>query len=218
MNGYPIRQALVSYSTLASPLDQKVVARQRQYNVNEGGRVAIRTFDQWGKDFNGPRDSNAAHRGQDYRCSMPYYLQSYAIHMQGDLDVQDTVLASTRNIVGTANYLPYWQRYGGYNRPGNVRWTYPHYPYKFNWHNYGVQLAGTVNNHTVQFYGPGSMAHSMTGLAKDEGNWVTGGGATAQGAASEFNDQLTMADRTFNEGTAATTAPALHVLRPYANR
>ena len=96
MNGYPIRQALVSYSTLASPLDQKVVARQRQYNVNEGGRTAIKTFDQWGKDFNGPRDSNAAHRGQDYRCSMPYYLQSYAIAMQGDLSASSTMARSMR--------------------------------------------------------------------------------------------------------------------------
>ena len=86
---------------------------------------------------------------------------------------------------------------------------------EFNWHNYGTQLAGTVNNHTVQFYGPGSMAYSMTGLAKDEANWVTGGGATAQGSASEFNDQLNMADRTFNEGTASTTRPCLTILRGY---
>jgi hypothetical protein len=47
---------------------------------------------------------------------------------------------------------------------------------------------------------------------------VVGGGATAQGSASEFNDQLTMADKTFNEGTAVTTMPSLTVLRPYANR
>ena len=207
MNAYPIRQALVAYSTVASPLDQKTIARQRGYHRSQR---PIKTFDQWGKDWYTANDN--------WRCHMHYYLQSYSIFMQGDLDVQDTVLASTRNIVGSGNYLPYWQQHGGYNKPGNVRWTYPHYPYKWNWHSYATQLAGTVGNHTVQFYGPGSMAHSMTGLAKDEANWVTGGGAVAQGSASEFNDQLSASDRTFAEGNAATTGPALHVLRPYQNR
>ena len=219
MNGYPIRQSLQNYSTLASPLDQKVVARQRQYNVNEGGRVAIKTFDQWGKDFNGPRDNNAAHRGQDYRCSMPNYLQSYAIAMQGDLDVQDTVLGLTRNVQGGNNQDAYYGRYGGFrDGQGRARWLFPHYPFLYTWHNYRAHLNGDVNRHTVAFYGPGSMPHSLTGLAKDQANWVTGGGATAQGSASEFNDQLTMADKTFNEGVATTTAPSLLILRPFANQ
>ena len=47
---YSISQALVSYSSLASPGDQKVIARQRAYNTGGGNRVLIKSFDQWGKD------------------------------------------------------------------------------------------------------------------------------------------------------------------------
>jgi len=209
MNGYPIRQGLSSYSTMASPLDQKTIARQRGYYRNgPNGRVLIKTFDQWGKDWNNANN--------EYNCSVPYYLQSYAIAMQGDLDVQDTVLGLTRN-VGGGSHTAYYNQYGGYASDRN-RWLFPHYPFPYTWHNYRAHLTGTVNNHTVRFYGPGSMRYSMTGLAADQANWVTGGGAVQQGSASEFNDQLSQADRTFNEGVAATTAPCLTILRPYQNR
>ena len=205
MNGYPIRQSLASYSTLGSPLDQRTIARQRRY-AQRG--TLIKTFDQWGKDWNNANNN--------YNCHMPNYLQSYALAMQGDLDVQDTVLGLTRNVAG-GSHTAYYNRYGGYASDRN-RWLFPHYPFPYTWHNYRTHLNGTVNRHTVAFYGPGSMPHSLTGLAKDQANWVTGGGATAQGSASEFNDQLNMADKTFNEGVAATTAPCLTILRPYQNR
>ena len=39
MRAYSIRQSLIKESVLASPLDQKAVARQRRY--------AIKTFDEW---------------------------------------------------------------------------------------------------------------------------------------------------------------------------
>ena len=54
----------------------------------------------------------------------------------------------------------------------------------------------------------------MTGLAKDEGNWGTAGGAVAQGTASEYNDQLARANANYKEGQA--TAPGLNliVIRP----
>ena len=207
MNGYPIRQSLQSYATMASPLDQKTVARQRAYNVTfNGNRVLMNSFDQWGKEWK---------VGQDYACSVPYYLQSYAIAMQGDLDVQDTVLGLTRNVNGGSE-VSYYAQYGGYS--DKKRWLFPHYPFPYTWHNYRTHLTGTFNNHSTKFYGPGSLANSMTGLGTDQGNWVTGGGATSQASSSEFNDQLKQADRTFNEGTAVTTAPCLTILRPYQNR
>ncbi|MDP7010189.1 MAG: hypothetical protein QF685_02315 [Verrucomicrobiota bacterium] len=199
MNGYPIRQSLQNYSSLASPLDQKTVAMQRRHN--------IKSFDQWGRDW---------YSSEDYRGYIPHHMQSYAIAMQGDLDVQDTVLALTRNVVGSS-HAAYYRQYGGYARDRD-RWLFPHYPFPYTWHNYRTHLNGTVNNHTVAFFGPGSIKYSMTGMAKDQANWVTGGGAVLQGSSSEFNDQLKMADRTFNEGSAATRAPCLTILRPYQNR
>ena len=132
--------------------------------------------------------------------------------MQGDLDVSETILGLTRNVNG-GNYAPYYARYGSHSDA--TRWLFPHYPFRYTWHNYRAHLTGTFNNHTTAFYGPGSLQNSMTGLGKDQGNWVTGGGAAAQGSSSEFNDQLKQADRTFNEGTAVTSAPCLTILRPY---
>ena len=148
-------------------------------------------------------------------CYLHRNKQSYAIHMQGDLDVQDTVLASTRNI-RSGSYVDYYARYGGYSAAN--RWLFPDYPYLWGWFAYGAHLrwsAAGGGTHLNEFYGPGSAQYSMTGLAKDEGNWVVGGGAVAQGSASEFNDQLVMSDKTFNEGTAATSRPCLTILRGY---
>ena len=47
------------------------------------------------------------------------------------------------------------------------------------------------NRPDANFYGPGSQSYSMTGLAKDEGNWITSGGATAQGSNTKLNDAVT---------------------------
>jgi hypothetical protein len=54
----------------------------------------------------------------------------------------------------------------------------------------------------------------MTGLAKDEGNWGTAGGAVYQGAASEFNDQLARANANYKEGTAIAPGLNIIVIRP----
>ena len=54
----------------------------------------------------------------------------------------------------------------------------------------------------------------MTGLAKDEANWVTAGGSTAQGSASEFNDQLNRARDSFKEGVAVSDGLNLTILQP----
>ena len=70
----------------------------------------------------------------------------------------------------------------------------------------------------TKFYGPGSDTFSMTGLAKDEANWVTSGGATTQGSASTFNDQLNRAKDNHKEGVSVSTGLNLTVLRPANGR
>ena len=194
LNAYSIRQSLQSYASIASPLDQKVVARQR--------RKAEKTFDVYKQRTNLWHSRN---------------LQSYAIAMQGDLDAAETILGLTRNIQGhDGMWEQYYTQHGGYPRAG-IRWLYPHYPMRYQWHTYRAHLCpghghmGMINS----FYGPGSQKFSVTGLAKDQGNWVTGGGTVASGSISEFNDQLGRAADNFQEGSAVTTGPSLTILRPY---
>ncbi len=204
MNAFSIRQSLQGYSTLGSPLDQKVVARQRRKREKNFDEYKART-DLW-------HSRN---------------LQSYSIAMQGDLDVQDTVLALTRNVQGHDDmWMHYFMQNGGHT--DKARWLYPHYPMKYTWHTYRAHLCPTLHtkmpmgnmnmgnmNHGNSFYGPGSAQYSMTGLGTDQSNWVTGGGAVVQGLSSEFNDQLTRAEDIFSEGSAVTAKPSLVILRPY---
>ena len=52
MGAYSISQTLGSYSALGSPLDQKTIAQQRRkFEHGPGGRVLMKTFDQWGNDW-----------------------------------------------------------------------------------------------------------------------------------------------------------------------
>ena len=155
---------------------------------------------------------------------MPRGLQSYAIHLQGDLEVQDSILASTRNIAGTtkADCDDYYLKYGNFggNKAKGERWMLPHYPVIFTWSQYAAQLVSPAadGTHNVQFYGPrdlGDAQFSMNGIAKNEANWVTGGGAAVQGSDAEFNDQLKMCDKTFQQGSSVTKRPNLTVMRPY---
>ena len=224
MAGYSIRQALVSYSTLASPADTKVIARQNRYthpdeSAGGSGRVRIKDFDQWGVNLGGPKRGNAGQRN-DYYGHMPRELQSYAIHLQGDLEVQDSILASTRNIAGTtkADCDDYYLKYGNFggNKAKGERWMYPHYPMIYSWSVYRAQLPSDLTK--ISFYGPSDLAdanYSMNGIPKNEANWVTGGGAAVQGSDAEFNDQLKMCDKTFTQGSAVTKRPNLTILRPY---
>ena len=69
----------------------------------------------------------------------------------------------------------------------------------------------------AQFFGPGNQRHSMTGLAANEANWGTAGGAIAQGSASEFNDQLRNANNNFAEGQSIAPGLNLITIRPYQN-
>jgi len=88
-------------------------------------------------------------------------------------------------------------------------------PYRYVWHTYRAHLRFAGGQHVNEFYGSGSQQFSMTGLNKGQANWLTGGGSTAQGSDSEFNDALRAADKNFSEGVATTTRPNLTLLRPY---
>ena len=195
MQGFSIRQSLSKLSVLASPLDQKTVARQKRY--------AIKTYDQWVPDNFGTYQ----HR----------VYQSYAIAMQGDLKASETILALTRNVRGASNNeaLAYYASFGGYPQ-NRTRWYYAHYPIYWQWHAYKAHLRFN-GQHVNEFYGPGSQQFSMTGLDKGQGNWLLAGGATAQGSESEFNDALRQADTNFSEGVATTARPNLTILRPWAD-
>ena len=205
MGAYNVRQSLNSYSTLASPLDSKTIARQRRFKY--------KNFDEW-RDW---------YPGEDYRGHVTRTLQSYAIAMQGDLGAQETVVAMTRNVQGGGDWKSHYSWWGTYpkDQHGEPRWAYPHYPMRYVWHTYRSQLLyqpgdGTGNGvHVNKFYGPGSQKLSMTGLGKGDGNWVTGGGEVAQGTESEFNDQLKRSEENFNEGEAVTKRPNLTILRPH---
>ena len=228
MAGYSIRQALVSYSTLASPCDSKVIAMQNRFiSTDEGMNMRVKDFSQWGIDIYGPKRANAAHRFS-YYGNIHRNKQSYAIHMQGDLEVSDSVLASTRNIAAPtteAEQEAYYKAYGNFIAPNKSyttkgeRWMYPHYPMIYSWSVYRAQLPSDLTK--ISFYGPSDLDdanYSMNGIAKNEANWVTGGGAVTQGSDAEFIDQLKMCEKTFVQGVAVTKRPNLTILRPYQKK
>jgi prepilin-type N-terminal cleavage/methylation domain-containing protein len=196
VNAYALKKSLVNWSTVASPLDQKAVAVQRRYGHKQ--------FDQhWN------------HVG-----NYDQKLFSYSIAFQGDLQAPETVMALTRNTqyndgnrrsyyeANSAVNADHWKyvQNGGHNRHWSHYWGYQ------------AHLAGSGRgeNATFQaeFYGPGSQAHSMTGLAKDEGNWALAGGSTSQGAASELNDQMSNASKTRAEGDCIANGLNLTIMRP----
>jgi prepilin-type N-terminal cleavage/methylation domain-containing protein len=195
-NPYEIRKTFVGYAALGSPLDQKTLAFQRRNNTKNFA------------DFKDRRDlwHNQA-------------LLSYSIGMQGDLRAPETVIGLTRNMKygnwGAKNN--YYRANGGLNNPN--RWRYSHrdlnYGDYWGWQS-NIRYSGNVNNAVFNsgFFGPGSDAHSMTGLAEDEANWVTSGGSAAQGSASEFNDQLNRARDNFKEGDAVSGGLNITILQP----
>jgi type II secretory pathway pseudopilin PulG len=99
------------------------------------------------------------------------------------------------------------------------RWSYPQQQLMtYNNHGgYKAQLRFDLGSGTnrSEFYGPGSQAFSMSGLDTGQGNWLLGGGSTAQGSQSEFNDALRASAQTFQEGVATTIGPNLTIVRPW---
>ena len=194
LNAYTMRKSMQGYSTIASPLDQKVIAYQR--------RNGVKSFDEY-------RDRTNLWHNQR--------LQSYSLAMQGDINAPETVTALTRNVVRASwdERRTYVQRHGGRNHVDI--WKYPNEDRT--WRNYwgfqaNLRSVGGQEVFNAAFYGPGSQYHSMTGLAKDQANWVTSGGSSAQGSASEFNDQLMRAKDNQSEGSSITTGLNLTILLP----
>ena len=219
---FAIRDALSTPTVLASPLDPKVIAEQRKWDIKsfaqwKGGRL-------WSwADRNDP-PVNGAFEGKPKMLNQK--RQSYAIHLHNDAMVAETVCASTRNIkhMSGNNTWAKWRAYnlkhGGLNK--NNKWRYASAEsaggqgcWDDGWAKVKhYQVAGEDALDTVGFYGPGIKQYSMTGLLTDEANWVTSGGATKQGTASEFNTQLESAQEKFSEGEATTSRMGGHFLRP----
>jgi prepilin-type N-terminal cleavage/methylation domain-containing protein len=195
-NPYEIRKTFVGYAALGSPLDQKTLAFQRRNNTKNFADFKDR-IDLW---------HNQA-------------LLSYSIGMQGDLKAPETVIGLTRNMKysnwGAKNN--YYRAHGGLNNPNRWKYAYGDLNYDSHWGwQSNIKWSGNVNNAVFNsgFFGPGSDAHSMTGLAEDEANWVTSGGSAVQGSASEFNDQLNRARDNFKEGVAVSGGLNLTILQP----
>ena len=194
-NAFEIRKALVGYATLGSPLDQKTIARQR--------RNRTKTFD----EFQG-----------NNRLWHDQKLSSYAMAMQGDVKVDATVMAITRNIrsADTGSRKAWIKAQGGKNH--DDQWKYPNEDRS--WRNYwgfqaNIRNSGAgAKDFDSSFYGPGNQTHSMTGLDTDSANWSLAGGATGQGTSSEFNDQLRQAADAQSEGDSISSGLNLTVLRP----
>jgi prepilin-type N-terminal cleavage/methylation domain-containing protein len=209
MNAFEIRRSLTSYKAVASPLDAKVVAYQRRYGVKSLDQHGINRVNETGR------------------------IKSYGVAMMGDLKASETIGFVTRNIVasGGGDRDRYVRTHGSANH--GQRWLYPYANspqfYWGHWNGHGITNfrtkgnPGNANNGAnpqtfqAQFYGPGNQRHSMTGLATGQANWVTMGGAAAQGSDSEFNDQLRRANDNFKEGDAIATGLNLIVIRPAGN-
>ena len=226
MNAWPLQQSLVGYSSLGSPLDQKVLAFQRRHWMKtfDQGLPTMGPYAGWGRrGWHGPNNGRVGVNGGQHDMR----IMSYALAMQGDMFAPETVTALTRNIwsASRGERQNYYQKNGGKNN--RDRWDYPNtYEPTDNgrhWtHYWGYQtnLRSVGGNQVfdTRFYGPGSETFSMTGLAKDEANWVTSGSATTQGSASEFNDQLNRAKDNHKEGASVSTGLNLTVLRPASGR
>ena len=198
-HGYELRDSLVTFAILSSPLDPKVIAEQRKFGK---------------KSFAEYKGANNLGRNE-----LNGRRQSYAIHFGGDTAVDATVIASTRNIKSETNDN---DRKDYYDVKGpdfhKSTWRFPARNTGFgsskNWFSHAVYDTTGGNLGTVGFYGPGVKNNSLTGFQSDEANWVTSGGSTKQGTASDFNAQLAEADKVQGEGMATSTGLAILVARP----
>ena len=203
MNAFEIRRSLTTYSAVASPLDQKVVAYQRRYGIKALDQHGINRVNETGR------------------------IKSYAVAMQGDLKASETVGFLTRNIEAASgnDRNRYVVAHGSANN--GQRWLYPYANApQFawgHWNGHGITNLRTTGNprntqtYQARFYGPGNQRFSMTGLATGEANWVLMGGSAAQGNDSEFNDQLRRANDNFKEGDAIASGLNLITIRPAGN-
>ena len=196
-NAFEIRKGLYAYTSLASPLDPKVIAEQKRFKHKTFDEYVDRT-DIW----------------HDQK------LQSYAIAMQGDQTAPNTLVAMTRNIrsASSVERQSYYVNNGG-RKDGEV-WKYPagdrpwlaHVQYQVNMRSEGGQQRFPEKG---LFYGPGSEALSMNLFGADQANWVTSGNAAPQGRSFDFVAPLNISKDTFaDQGAALAPGLNLTVLRP----
>ena len=194
MTPYPIRQVLNDFSNYCSPLDPKAIA-----NVEKLDKVSWAEF----------KGAGGRYMGED--------MQSYGIHMQGDLSVGSTILASTRNGKGAtgAEKNAYWKKFGGADH--NDRWRYVTGD-RSNGHHWGhsqtIKFDTDANQFQAGFFGPGIKTHSLAGLQTDDANWVTVDGGVKQGTATEYNAQLRQAEEKHQEGGSISDGLNLIILNP----
>lgn len=194
MSAYGMRQSLATPRSLVSPSDPAAMAAMRRSGVEDFSQFSNKPVQV------DPRK------------------QSYAIAMQGDLFAPETVLAMTRNLknASDAQRRDWYQAKGGRNS-GDI-WMYPNGDRPWSKHIGAAHIQdGGMSGYAAEFHGEDGdedPKHSMTGLAANQANWGTAGGAVAQGSASEFNDQLMRAKDNYKDGNAVAPGLNLTVLRP----
>ena len=192
MSAHEIRQSLYTPKSLASPLDPEAIAAQRRTGALE---------------FADGSPVQVASEGQ-----------SYAIAMQGDLWVAETVLIMTRNIknASDAQRRAWYQAKGGRNS-GDI-WSYPNGDRPWSKHIGAAHIQdGGMSGYAAEFHGADGdedPKHTMDGMHGGQANWGTSDGAIAQGSSFEFNDQLRRAENSFRGGSASAPGLNLSVLRP----
>jgi prepilin-type N-terminal cleavage/methylation domain-containing protein len=163
-----IRRALDSSKMVLSPSDPKAKGSNQADSLQgklDGGKWARL---KWGG-------------GGAWGGTGSFYVQhtaySYGNHLDGDDQTPQAMLTLTRNVAGGgANWynivLPAGETWGGriWNAYGN---------------NVSTSLTKSLNT-GHKLLGPGSNAHSMSGLDAGTGNWSTSDGATVQGDDAQF--------------------------------
>ena len=216
MQGFEIRTALSTLSTLASPLDPKVIAYQKKNGNNMGGKK-YKTFAEMG--------------GSIYDASrVMMQSQSYAIMLQGDTSVSATIMATTRNIRYNwgGNVIKNWnKRWNGAGTgtadAGNDNWQYPIKAMKYRETNNQFRLlnirAQNKNQGTFagRSYFRAAGEHKqlcLTSLQRGEGNWVHADSSVKQGNEGEFADNLAQAHQVQSEGSSISRGLCLQILCP----
>ena len=212
MTPYEIRDSLTTLSTLASPLDPKVIARQR----TRGNKNATKykTFGEMKGQVKG--NSNVDRQAQ-----------SYGITNQGDLSVPATLIGITRNMKfdtdGTSrgNWNKRWNGNGsGTASTGNQNNWFGGNRQHANWNQgqgrrsfkYTDLESGTFDGDA--FYGPGVKASSMTGFA-NEGNWAAADSSVTQGTGQQLADALADAHKATPEGIGPNRGLLNSITLPY---
>ena len=192
MSAYPIRQSLVTPKSLVSPLDPEAIAAQQRMGTLEFSR--------------------------DSSVQVASDSQSYAIAMQGDLMIGNTVLIMTRNLknASDAQRRAWYQAKGGRNS-GDI-WSYPNGDRPWSKHIGAAHIPdGGMLGYAAQFHGEdgdNDPKHTMEGINAGQANWATSDGAVRMGGEIEFNEQLSRAENNFREGNAIAPGLNLTVLRP----